>query len=257
MGWGTGNLGGGSGGLNFKIVSYATKSELLADTPKENTIGVITSIPITGYHFGTEEPSPAAAGMVWITTGTSSQAAFNALKKNGIQVYPISAKQYVSGSWVDVTAKSYQNGEWVDWIRENVLYDTGDQNELITGGWVSKAIGISGHTVTAPTVTYSKDALIMESGNGIVCCENKIDLSKYVTLYFDGTITSANAVWCRMCVWSELGTKADINISAEKRFGSGTHEGEQTLDVSSLSGKYYVGFLLDKASATMRKMWLE
>lgn len=116
MGWGTGNLGGGSGGLNFKVVGYATKAELLADTPKENTIGIITTNKITGWMFAAADPAEPVEGMVYITTGKESGIAFNALKKNGIMVYPLSAKQYVNDALVDVTAMSYQDGEWREWV---------------------------------------------------------------------------------------------------------------------------------------------
>ena len=126
--------GGGGAALNFKVVGYATKEELLAATPAENAIGIITEIPITGYHFGTEEPSPAAAGMVWITTGTASGVEFNALKKNAIQVYPVCAKQYISGAWVDKTAKSYQGGKWVDWIFKEYIYKNGEAATELTYG---------------------------------------------------------------------------------------------------------------------------
>lgn len=73
-------------------------------------------------------------GTVWITTGKSSTAPFNALKKNNITVYPISAKQYVNGAWVDKTAKIYQSGAWVDWW-DGQLYENGNQFTSITGGW--------------------------------------------------------------------------------------------------------------------------
>jgi hypothetical protein len=55
------------------------------------------------------------------------------LKKNNITVYPLSAKQYVNGAWVDKEAKSYQNGAWVEWM--TYLYNRGNEFELLTGGW--------------------------------------------------------------------------------------------------------------------------
>ena len=120
MGWGTGNLGGGSGGgLNFKVVGNPQPAN-----PKENTIWLNTDVDITGKYFQAEQPEEMVGGEVWISTGTASRVAFNALKKSTIMVYPLSAKQYVSGAWVDVTAMSYQGGEWVDWIL--LLYDSGN-----------------------------------------------------------------------------------------------------------------------------------
>ena len=97
--------GGGGGGLNFQVVGGTTAPS----NPKENTIWINTTEKITSWIFSATEPQNPIPGMVWIRTGVSSPAEFNALKKNGIQVYPISAKQYVSGAWVNVTVKIYQD----------------------------------------------------------------------------------------------------------------------------------------------------
>lgn len=74
-------------------------------------------------------------GAVWIQTGNSSPVEFNALKKNSIHIYPLSAKQYVGGAWVDKDAKSYQSGAWVDWIPAGALYYFGDTCDSVSGGW--------------------------------------------------------------------------------------------------------------------------
>jgi hypothetical protein len=67
-----------------------------------------------------------ATGQVWISTGSSSPAQFNSLKKNNITLCPLSAKQYVGGAWVDKTAKSYQNGAWVDWWNPFYIFKSGE-----------------------------------------------------------------------------------------------------------------------------------
>ena len=232
MGWGTGNLGGGSGGLNFKIVSYATKSELLADTPKENTIGVITSIPIKGYHFGTEEPSPAAAGMVWITTGTSSAVEFNSLKKNAIQVYPLSAKQQDGSAWVDVTALSYQGGEWVEWF-DGTVYDNG---KFAPGfSYVTKA----GNTES--WVDASTDAYLAATGRfGFIYLTPKIDMTPYTTL----TMKVKNG--------SRVGVSSDgteSGLIAQKSAGA-TKETEYTVDITDVNEEAYITFTRYASSGT-------
>ena len=120
--------GGGGAALNFRVVG----GTIAPTNPAENCIWVNTSNTITSWIFSATEPSPAEAGMVWISTGTSSSIELNVLKKNAIQVYPISAKQYVGNAWVDVTAMSYQGGKWVEWI--HYLYTDGVfRNELIGG----------------------------------------------------------------------------------------------------------------------------
>lgn len=100
---------GGSGGVNFKVVGGTTEPA----SPKENTIWVNTDMDITSWAFSATEPESPVAGMVWISTSTSSTVEFNALKKNAIQVYPISAKQYVGGEWVRKNASFFQSGKWV------------------------------------------------------------------------------------------------------------------------------------------------
>ena len=127
---------GGGAGLNFSVVG----SEAQPSGPKENMIWAITSEPVTGWIFSAEPPADPEQGLLWIQTGTASAVAFNAVKKNGIEVYPISAKQGTGTSWVDVTCKSYQSGEWVDWWNGE-LYDSGDEYEFVTGGWVFSADG--------------------------------------------------------------------------------------------------------------------
>ena len=130
MGWGSGNLGGGSGGINFKIVGGTSEPA----SPKENEIWVNTDTEITSYIFSATEPATPEAGMVWITTGTASGVKFNALKKNSIMVYPLYAKQYIDGTWINVSAMSYQNGSWVEWMTKTYIYKDGEAFTSISYG---------------------------------------------------------------------------------------------------------------------------
>lgn len=113
------NIGGGGGSsLNFKVVGGTSAPT----SPSENTIWVNTSNDITGWAFSATAPA-ASEGLVWFAIGNNSPVAFNAIKKNGLWVYPGSCQQYVSGVWVIKTAKTYQSGSWKDWMYW--LYDTG------------------------------------------------------------------------------------------------------------------------------------
>ena len=106
------NLSGGvAAALNFQVVGNPQPAN-----PRENTIWVNTDVKIPSYDFSATQPKSPTDGMLWISTGRAGAVAFNALKKNGIQVYPISAKQYTGGAWVDKTAKIHQSGQWVSWI---------------------------------------------------------------------------------------------------------------------------------------------
>lgn len=160
------------GGLNFKLVGGLTQP---AD-PAENTIWVITDIEITGYDFNATQPADPMEGMVWISVGTSSTVAFNALKKNGIMVYPLSAKQYVNGAGVSVEAKSYQNGNWVDWW-DGGLFVNGNQYESVTGGWSSNGCADPGYTVITATIGNTIHLKASSGKLSIACTEKMVNLS--------------------------------------------------------------------------------
>lgn len=178
------NTGGcGGGGLNFQVIGGTTAPS----NPKENMIWINTSTTITDYVFSATQPS-AATGRVWISTGTSSQIEFNALKKNGIQVYPISAKQYVSGAWVEKTAMSYQGGQWVEWwVWNGDLFVNGDQIEKVTGGW--KAVNGAGSKAEIGDVI--KFTVPGSSGrDAAVFTKNKVNFDGYSQIKFTINVTS-------------------------------------------------------------------
>ena len=232
--------GGGSGGLNFQVIGGTTAPS----NPKENMIWVNTSTKITSYIFSATQPT-GSAGMVWISTGTSSTVEFNALKKNGIQVYPISAKQYVNGAWVDKTAKIYQNGAWRDWW-DGYLYDYGDKNESITGGWVG--------TRSAKITFNSTSMSLTSSGNAKVYTKNKINLTEVKHLLFEGTLAvSSTPAYRSLCVFADTPSSNDYsNLVAY--YNTAVNNSTCQLDVSSLSGSYPVGFALRDSTTTVKSL---
>lgn len=167
---------GGSDLLNFKVVGGTAAPS----NPKENTIWVNTSTNITDWVFSATQPS-SAAGRVWIKTGISSSVYFNSLKKNCINVYPLAAKQYVSGAWVDVTAKSYQNGKWCGWYPYGYLFSS--NNGLAPGHTLVLKKGSDGSEVIANETNILFRASTVESPGiiGIGFAE-RIDFSDFNTL---------------------------------------------------------------------------
>lgn len=254
-------------------VAFTTKSELSTENSNQYTTGKgwvvlknnanLESAPVFNklrIVEGDKDIDPS--GMVWISTGTSSAVAFNALKKNGIQVYPLSAKQYIGGAWVDVTAKSYQNGAWADWWNGE-LYSYGNEFEFITGGWIPYQMTFAEDvTATDPTITRSDDGLtigISQSGayGGTFVTANKIPFDGKKTLAFTGSAVGDNTTRCIVGVWSTLQRNFDTNRVAIYQFGS-SFSGTATIDISSLDGEYYVGIHVygrDK-SVTMQELKL-
>lgn len=235
--------GGGSGGLNFRVVGGTTAPA----SPKENTIWVNTDVDITSWAFDAEEPGPAETGMVWFVTGTSSRVAFNALKKNAIQIYPLVAKQYVSGQWAGVDVEVFQNDAWVVLPAfDGYLFNYGSVNEEVTGGWVTKNVPHAAGHGGYPTVASQSDGSVLiytgTEKSGIYVTKNKIDLSNYSTITFTGYTYDNNGYGrAGLKVWSDIGRLQTDNVVASFYKNSAT-VATHTIDVSSLIGSYYIGF---------------
>ncbi len=241
MGWGTGNIGGGTS-LNFDVKSYATEEALLSATPKENTIGIITEHKITGWVFAATEPTEPVEGMVWISTGTSSAIEFNALKKNALQVYPISAKQYVGSAWMSVTAMNYHDAKWYDWV--TYYYDNGDECESNGGLWTNSGYSRSGYSLLPPT---KEDSYILVKGNGGSTANGFAGKEESVNLTDKDSITAVVVNVAGesgyMLVLSSQKFSSPTNAAAYVQLPGNTEEETIVLDISELSGSYYIAFM--------------
>ncbi len=209
----------GGAPLNFVVVGGTSAPA----RPRENTIWVDTDMTVTLWHFGADEPD-AVEGTVWIQTGTSSEAPFNALKKNSVMVYPIAAKVYDGTQFSLADASIYQDGEWkqISPAWDGVLFDAGDQCESVTGGWVNA----SGDTLTASF--YSSNSF-----SDPIHTEKMIDLTDFDTLY----VTYTNvAVEAHFGVTKTRDLKVGTDYAASEEASVGT----VALDVSGLTGEYYV-----------------
>lgn len=270
---GKGYKHGASGGasLNFNVKIYPSETELKADKPRDNTIGVITTTTMTSWVFSATEPTEPEVGMVWISVGNSSGAEFNALKNNTLKVYPLKAQQYEGGAFVDKTAFSYKDENWVDWIPQGALYWLGDEYTDITGGWIAKAVDWDSKTGTgpvAPTVVREANKLVMsqiETGCGVVMTANKIDLSGYKTLRFKGKFyasgDSANTpLFATLRLFSNIGTYVSENVVAQLDNNKNPEVAEYSLSLEGLSTtSVYVAFTLvySNPQVELEKLWLE
>lgn len=241
------NIGSGGGGLNFKLVGGLTQP---AD-PAENTIWVNTDIEITGYEFSATEPADPVEGMVWITVGIPSPVAFNALKKNSIMVYPISAQQYVSGVWVTKTAKSYQGGAWVEWIA--YVYKDG---VLLAGNLIPVAKSWNGNG-TAPTITHNGKSISItrpSQSQGYCYFEVRYDMTNFKTLRTTGSYIHDGVERCGPAILNSVGGAFSSCYVALETGG----ETDISIDISSISGEKYIGFFLSYyTSMTVSEVWLE
>lgn len=254
------NVGGGAG-LNFKVVGGTSAP----DSPSENMIWVNTSTTITSWVFSVTEPESPSAGMVWISIGTASPAEFNALKKNTIHVYPLSAKQYIGGSWEDRTAKSYLGGVWSAW-----------------GQWLYNAGVWSNGSALTKTYTNQSHTLTYNAGDIRAICTSRHD-----AVYTAFALTEDLTAWNQLCVkftaneaYTAAGTElgyAAVRLQA----ATGTHhntgvavKGQMNmaagetytlqLDISQLEGDHYIHLLFynygtdgSKVDVNIQEVWLQ
>lgn len=224
--------------LNFKVIGCASEP----DDPKENMIWANTPEKVTGWEFSPTEPEEFYEGMVWILTGNTSTVSFNALKKNGIRIYPLIARQYVAGAWVDVDAKIYQNGEWVSWI--TYLYNNGNECTALTGGWTSTPSKNVGGYFVSDSITVTKNTNHTKITSDKTACgklvhtKNKINLKDVKDLIFNCVSTVSGDCSVKVGAWSAIPTTSSY---VDPVASITNPNGIVSLDVSSLSGEYYIG----------------
>lgn len=223
--------GGAGGGLNFRVVGGTAQPE----NPKENTIWVNTETEITGWIFRAEKPQISEDGFVWIKTCDVGDAQFNALKKDGIIVYPLFAKQYTNGTWNDKDAKIYQDEKWKDWVF--YLYKSGNQYESITGGWRKIYTSANGWwyegsvSFTDAGIVLNNTAAQMQSA---AITSKKINLTNVDRVLVNHT-KDRGSMAMRLYITSDT-----AYTDSPAAGGAMAESGIIDVPVSSLSGDYYI-----------------
>lgn len=228
--------------LNFEVVKYSTNEELEADTPDDNTIGIVTETEITNWVFSATEPESATPGMIWICTGARIPTSyFNMLNhNNSIVVDPSNVLQYIDNKWVDITAYIYQNAEWKEIYADIFLFNKGDGCSDLTGGWGVR--GNTGGSISLSGNSFYVNTYGVAAQNTYRACytKNLIDLTQISTICFVvNGLSTTNGTSAVAAVSKTLPTDMySSNAVASVSMANGIVE----LDVSNLSGAYYVWF---------------
>jgi hypothetical protein len=236
---------GGANPLNFKVVGGTSEPT----NTKENTVWINTDQKITSWMFSATEPENPAEGMVWIKIALTSGISFNALKKNGIQVYPFMAFQWIESVWVQKTAKVHQGESWEDWFVH--LFYNGDTCDAVTGGYEEVSDHITSTASASSSVSDTIYVYVVEGATGYAAAIGRtvgktVDLTNVRTIRAIGNCLQAHApveghtghsqVGIRVVASKSLNNDhivADVNTRTVGKF-------ELELDVSDLSGSYYV-----------------
>lgn len=230
-------IGNGGTNLNFKVIAVASE-DALPETAKENTIAVVTDTAITSWVFASTAPETPEAGMVWIKTGTGGTANFNAIKKNGLWVYPQACQQYVGDAWISKMAKTWQDGAWVRWelnIWPNV--NNLEFTKKLNDSTDNAAITIDQDNPAKITLK------VWDSTAGYLAVCNYstlVDLTNYSTLTLKMSFSTGRQGGAG--VLTANSGCANSVATGYSRTSSGAATVDNTYDISALTGVYWVGF---------------
>ena len=198
---------------------------------------------------------PVSGGKLFAVIAVTYPAGSTCTCANGTKIY--TAKD-TSGQWIfripsagtwtvtatdgtntktqEVNITAEQQAEKVTlayWSGE--LYDAGNQYTDITGGWIRHGTG--------GTVTFNDDNIYLEDASAYVHAAvdttNAVDLTDYATLKV--TATTADKRWMlgKVILYTK-DTAGKETIAASASLDSSSTETVTSLDVSALSGAYYV-----------------
>lgn len=269
--------GNGGGYPQYKV--YNGLSE--PSNPRYGDIWVKTPVVFTSITVTAEQlrsfPSWGENGDVLILTGTSWT---DALYTNSdhrpdhyLFLYPSKCMVYTNDAWAYADAYIYNyKSQWAKfsdpWNGE--LFDNGEQYKQKTGGWPA----VSGTLKSSiPYLLYEAggERLIMRSGN-------KIDITNFSQLHViglgRGDYANQGGVSSRDTLFGLASTVennyngvtfvARINLTKgyNTDITNGNYNTEQILDISTISGSYYIATCVEttsdhtNANIGIKKMWL-
>lgn len=150
----------------------------------------------------------------------------------------------------------------------NILYQAGDTDTgFLSVGWPFT----NGAWEGKPKIAYNTTAAVFTapdgegSTSGVVYFPDKIDLTPYTTLTADATLAGSINNDTRpegLYIWSKIKSGYYQDNSVASALFGGTGKKILTIDVSKLSGEYYIGFGLRREltpveTITLRKVELE
>lgn len=245
-----GNGGVSKDRLKLRIFGGTT----VPSSPQENDIWLQTNVAINGWELFPITPTwQVSEGHVYIQTVPATGGDlpnFNVVNTtNGYLWLQLSgAVQQISGTWVRLNGWIYHGSQWYQFSStEYTIFNAGGATDY-SGGWNAYAYKSqsSGSTPKAPTFTLGSTIDISLYGQysynmGTVFSEAAIDLTKYNTLVIEIASTQTGGedggFSCGVCAakqnnWTPVATATNV--------GAGTH----SIDISSLSGSYYLSLSL-------------
>lgn len=130
------------------------------------------------------------------------------------------------------------------------LYRAGDQNTgFVPIGWAHENGGYEGE----PTIKYNTDSVVFTAQSpsgwggsaGVVYFPNKIDLTDFNTLTANATLAGELNPDNRpegLYIWNEVGKGYYVDKAVARALFNGVGTKTLSINVSNISGEYYIGF---------------
>lgn len=155
-------------------------------------------------------------------------------------------------------------------IKTKYLYAEGDEKTSATGGWLASASCITENRngyvpqLKTPVITKTEDniQIYLEMDEGLACkggslvTAKKINVTRFSKLHFSGSKegNSTAKIFLAPVINTEVSSASNVAASAD--IGE-----NQVLDISNLSGEYYIGLsfaiYLYSGSAYLNEIYLE
>lgn len=250
---GTAFLYGNGGGhqLHYDIVCQLAEPE-----KKEGRIWVKSSVPMNYVEWNNNPRSGGTVGRVNIggAPGGYDPASSNNVIEifntklagiwNRMKFTPTFCRQVQesTGNWIDVNAYICHSNTWIQfaWDWDGTILQGNNQYTIQTGGWQ----GIRYHWSTDlpggtfATLTWNTDNVILKASSkaagSLLVTKNAIDLTNWKTIRFTTTANSDQ-------VLGQVSTKTGDSFRSGQAASISLSVGNTDLDISSLSGNYYIG----------------
>lgn len=238
-----GGSGGGGGGGSLELDINVVGGTSQPSSPENNTIWVNTSETITSYVISYTEPSSPESGMVWIEISNDTDNILFITEDINFGIGFV--RQYISGAWVFLQGKVYQNSTWTP--IQTWLYYHGTYNTTLGGTWARNN--------TNGTFLDEDDFFEKVNGSSNYYTGTTVDLTNVDSVIFDLTVLRAGTYnFGYISVSTKNGSYANTWTSGavKTKLGSAAARQKYTLNVSSLSGSYYVIVGANSSSGTSR-----
>lgn len=201
-----------------------------------------------------------ASGQVWVKTDPASEVLLNIVKKNSVYIKPSAVYEYTTGDgWALRNGEVYQRDAWAaleePW--DGYYFKDGELYTDITGGWTSDGWGNTGAVNIGSTITLSGNNAQAQTAK--VGTAQPVDLTGARTLWYDSPSGNNGQPYGGfLCV-----TKAkSIATTDVVTLVTINNAGEGSVDVSGLSGEYYVclyatAHTAGTAYVDVRAIWIE